>query len=197
MKNFDDLSCEIARLLDESILVIKDVAGHKTDDIARLVEIIVTAYRNGGKVVLFGNGGSAADAEHIACELVGRLKVERQALPAIALTTNTSLLTAIANDYGYNAVFTRQVEALATGKDVVVGISTSGDSPNVVEAIQAAKIKGARTIGLTGRSGGRLAKTADLTLKVASDSTPRIQEVHIIIGHIVCEMVEKELAGDA
>jgi len=197
MNKLNNLSGEITRLLDESTLIIKDIATQQIDDIARLVEIIVTAYRNGGKIVLFGNGGSAADAQHIACELVGRLKLERQALPALALNTNTSLLTAIANDYGYNAVFSRQVEALVTRKDVVIGISTSGNSPNIVKAIKAAKLKGAKTVGLTGRSGGRLAKTADLILKVPSDSTPRIQEMHITIGHIVCEMVEMELASGA
>jgi D-sedoheptulose 7-phosphate isomerase len=129
--------------------------------------------------------------------LVGKFALKRRAFPAIALTTNTSTLTAIANDYGYNEVFSRQVEALVGEKDVVIGISTSGDSPNVVEAIEMAKAKGARTIALTGGSGGKLAKVVDMALVVPSDSIPRVQEVHITIGHIVCEMVEKALSGDA
>jgi len=127
--------------------------------------------------------------------LVGRFKLERRALPAVALTTNTSVLTAVANDYGYETTFSRQVEALVGEKDVVVGLSTSGNSPNVIEAIKAAKIKGAKTIGLTGGNGGQLAEEADLVIRVPSDSTPRIQEAHITIGHIVCELVERELFG--
>ncbi len=196
MNEVDSMSSEIARRLEESILIKQAVAESKIRDIEVMVKLIITAYRAGGKVVLFGNGGSAADAQHIACELVGQFALKRQAFPAIALTTNTSTLTAVANDYGYNAVFSRQVEALVNEKDVVVGISTSGDSPNVVEAIEMAKKKGARTIGLTGGNGGKLAEVADLVLIVPSDSTPRIQEVHITIGHIICELVEKELSSD-
>ncbi len=144
---------------------------------------------------MFGNGGSAADAQHIAGELVGKLLLERQALPAIALSTNTSILTALANDYGYETVFSRQVEALVDENDVVIGISTSGNSPSVTEAIKAAIAKGAKTAGLTGGSGGTLAEVADLVIIVPSEVTPRIQEAHITIGHIICEMVEKELAS--
>ena len=197
MKKTDISADEIVRILEECIFIKQAIAKHNVSEIKHLAEIVIGAYRNGGKLILMGNGGSAADAQHIVCELVGQFKLKRKAFPAIALTTNTSTLTAIANDYGYNAVFSRQVEALVTGKDVVIGISTSGDSPSVVEAIEAAKIRGAKTIGLTGGDGGRLAKVADFTLIVPSDSTPRIQEMHITIGHIVCEMVEKELAGDA
>jgi len=189
------MSGEIAKKLEESILIKQAVAKDKIREIEGMAKLIISAYRRGGKVVLFGNGGSAADAQHIACELVGRFALKRRAFPAIALTTNTSILTAVANDYGYNAVFSRQVEALVNEKDVVVGISTSGDSPNVVEAIEMAKMKGARTIGLTGGNGGKLAEVADLALIVPSDSTPRIQELHITIGHIVCELVEKELSS--
>lgn len=190
------MSGEIARRLEESILIKQAVAESNIREIEDMAKLIITAYRTGGKVVLFGNGGSAADAQHIACELVGQFALKRRAFPAIALTTNTSTLTAVANDYGYNTVFSRQVEALVNEKDVVVGISTSGDSPNVVEAIEMAKKKGARTIGLIGGNGGKLAEVADLVLIVPSDSTPRIQEVHITIGHIICELVEKELSSD-
>ena len=194
MNKVDSMRREVAKRLEESARIKKAIATSKIGEIERMVEFIITAYKTGGKVVLFGNGGSAADAQHIACELVGRLGVKRQAFPAIALTTNTSTLTAVANDYGYEAVFSRQIEALVNEKDVVVGISTSGNSPNVVEAMKMAKIKGAKTIGLTGGNGGKLAEVADLVLIVPSDSTLRIQEAHITIGHIVCELVEKELA---
>ena len=186
---------EIAEMLEESAQIKRAIAESKISEIEQVVNFITTAYKAGGKVVLFGNGGSAADAQHIAGELMGRFKLNRQALPAIALTTNTSILTAVANDYGYEAVFSRQVEALVNEKDVVIGISTSGDSPNVIEAIKLAKTKGAKTIGLTGGNGGKLAGVADLVLTVPSNSTPRIQEAHITIGHIVCELVERELSG--
>ena len=193
MNKEESIRREIGDRLEQSSLIKQAVAKSKIREIESMVKLIVTAYRTGGKVVLFGNGGSAADAQHIACELVGRFVLKRQAFPAIALTTNTSTLTAVANDYGYNAVFSRQVEALVNERDVVIGISTSGDSPNVVAAIEMAKTKGATTIGLIGGDGGKLAEVADLVLIVPSDSAPRIQEVHITIGHIICELVEKEL----
>ena len=154
---------------------------------------IIEAYRNKKKLVLFGNGGSAADAQHIAGELVNKFKLERIALPAIALTTDTSVLTSIANDYDYSRVFARQVEALAEKGDVVIGISTSGASLNVIKGIKAAKGKGAKTIGFTGKNGGELAKIADLVLKVPSNDTPRVQEAHITILHVICYLIEKEL----
>ncbi|MFC1940601.1 D-sedoheptulose 7-phosphate isomerase [Chloroflexota bacterium] len=185
---------EIAKRLEESARVKRDIADSKVSEIERIVNLIITAYKSGGKVVLFGNGGSAADAQHIAAELVGRFKLDRRAFPAIALNTNTSILTAVANDYGYDAVFSRQIEALVTEKDIVIGISTSGESPNVIEAMKSAKSKGAKTIGLTGGNGGKLAEVADLVLAVPTDSTPRIQEAHITIGHIICELVERELS---
>ena len=186
---------EIAKRLEESAQIKSAIAKSKIDEIYSMVGFIVATYKVGGKVVLFGNGGSATDAQHLAGELVGRFMLERQALPAIALTTNTSILTAVGNDYGYETVFSRQVEALVNEKDVVIGISTSGNSPNVIEAMKTAKMKGAKTIGLTGGNGGKLVEVADLVLIVPSDSTPRIQEAHITIGHIVCELVERELAG--
>jgi len=195
MSEADSMHREIANRLEESAQIKKAIAKSRIAEIEHVVEFIIGAYKTGGKVVLFGNGGSAADAQHIASELVGRFMLKRQAFPAIALTTNTSTLTALANDYGYETVFSRQVEALVNERDVVIGISTSGNSPNVVEAIKMAKIKGAKTVALTGSDGGKLAEVADLALIVPSDSTPRIQEAHITIGHIVCELVEKELAN--
>jgi len=195
MNKVGSIHSEIVKGLEESAQIKKAIAESKTDEIASMVKLIITAYKISGKVVLFGNGGSAADAQHLAGELVGQFKLNRQALPAIALTTNTSTLTAVANDYGYEVAFSRQVEALVNEKDIVIGISTSGSSPNVIEAIKLAKTKGAKTIGLTGGNGGKLAQVADLVLIVPSDSTPRVQEAHITIGHIVCELVERELSG--
>lgn len=150
------------------------------------------ALQMGGKILLMGNGGSAADAQHIAAELVGRYLRERPGLPAMALTTDTSILTAVANDYGYNAVFSRQVEALARADDVVVGYSTSGNSDNVFEAMRLAKNKGCTTVALTGQSGGKLKGLVDICLCVPSMSTPRIQEAHAFIGHMLCAMVDRD-----
>ena len=197
MNKVDSMSRTIAKRLEESAQIKRAIAKSKIDEIESMAKFIVMSYKAGGKVVLFGNGGSAADAQHLAGELGGQFKLKRQAFPAIALTTNTSVLTAVANDYGYDAVFSRQIEALVNENDVVVGISTSGNSPNVVKAIEMAKMKGAKTIGLTGGNGGKLAEVADLVLIVPSDITPRIQEAHITIGHIVCELVENELAAPA
>ncbi|MFC1964269.1 D-sedoheptulose 7-phosphate isomerase [Chloroflexota bacterium] len=185
----------VAKRLQESARVKMTLAESSVGEMLEVVSLIVTTFKSGGKVVLCGNGGSAADAQHIAGELIGKFLLERRALPALALTTNTSSLSAIANDKGYEEVFSRQVEALVSGKDVVIGISTSGNSTSVIKAVQEAKKKGARTIGFTGSSGGKLAEVADLTILVPSDSTPRIQEAHITIGHIICELVEKELSG--
>lgn len=194
MNRLDSVYREITTRLEESASIQKALAKSKVADIEKMVEFIISAYKTGGKVILFGNGGSAADAQHLACELVGRFVLQRQAFPAIALSTNTSILTAVANDCGYEAVFSRQLEALVSERDVVIGISTSGNSPNVVEALRLARGKGAQTIGLTGGNGGKLVEIADLVVAVPSSSTPRIQEAHITIGHIVCELVEKELA---
>ena len=164
----------------------------KIDEITR---VIVHAYRENKKVILFGNGGSAADAQHLAGELVGKFYLERKALAAIALTTNTSELTAIANDYSFNRVFARQVEALVNPGDIVIGITTSGNSLNVIEGIKEAKLRRAITIGFTGASGGKLKENVDYLLKVPSEDTPHIQESHIMIGHIICYLIEKELFG--
>lgn len=151
----------------------------------------------GCKILLLGNGGSAADCQHIAAEIVGRYKRERRGLPAIALTTDTSILTAVGNDYGFERIFSRQVEALCTPKDVVIGLSTSGNSPNVLTAIHTAREIGAYTLGLTGASGGKLAQVCDLCLIVASNDTPRIQEAHILVGHLLCDLIDAETLDPA
>lgn len=187
----------IRECLSESI----DVKNRVLDDSSLLEKIkeislvVIEAYRNKRKLILFGNGGSAADAQHIAGELVSKFKLEQAALPAIALTTNTSILTSIANDYDYSKIFARQVEALVEEGDVVIGISTSGVSSNVLKGIEIAKRKGAKTIGFTGRDKSRFAEIVDFALKVPSSDTPRIQETHITILHIICHLVERELFG--
>ena len=148
--------------------------------------------KRGGKILLMGNGGSAADCQHIAAEIVGRYKRERRGLPSIALTTDTSILTSVGNDYGFEFIFSRQVEALCTPLDVVVGLSTSGNSPNVVRAIATAKEIGATTVAMTGGSGGKLATLCDFNLIMPSSDTPRIQEAHIFIGHSLCDLLEAD-----
>lgn len=169
------------------------VEGEAIGLISQAALELIRAFRNGRKVFLFGNGGSAADAQHIAAEFVGRYMKERRALPAIALTVNTSSLTAIANDYSYEEVFARQLNALGAAGDVAIGISTSGNSPNILRGIEAANAKGMITWGLTGRNGGKLKYAAQRCICAPSDETPRIQEVHILIGHILCEIVEEDL----
>ncbi len=166
--------------------------GAVIDDIAKLGAIFARAVKNGNCVFFMGNGGSAADSQHLAAEFVGRFQKERRGLPAIALTTDTSILTAVGNDYGFDTVFARQVEALAREGDVVVGLSTSGNSPNVLKALEAGKARGAITVGLTGRGGGKMAAVCDLCIKVPADVTARVQEVHILIGHIACQLVDEE-----
>tara|TARA_B100001964_G_scaffold208053_1_gene240357 strand:- start:488 stop:1063 length:576 start_codon:yes stop_codon:yes gene_type:complete len=154
--------------------------------------ICIDSLKQGGKILIFGNGGSAADAQHIAAELVGRYKLERKGLSAIALSTDTSSLTAIANDYGYEHVFDRQIEALANPEDVAVGISTSGNSSNVINALQLAKNIGCKSIGLSGKSGGDMNKLCDVNLVIPAKDTARIQEMHILLGHIICHLIEQE-----
>ena len=156
---------------------------------------LIAALRHDRRIFLFGNGGSAADAQHIAAELVGRYRRQRPGLPAMALTANTSSLTAIANDYSFDSVFARQIEALGSAGDVAVAISTSGTSRNVLVATEAAKSKGMMTVGMTGRTGGQLREIVDWCLCIPSDETPRVQECHILVGHILCEVVETELFG--
>lgn len=181
---------------EESLRVKRVFLDQYAEDTARAGELLVATLRAGGKVLLFGNGGSAADAQHVAAELVGRFARQRNGLPAIALTTDTSALTAIANDFGYDDVFARQVRALGRAGDVAVALSTSGRSPSVLRAVDACKALGIRTIGLTGGDGGQLASAVDVSLVVtASTASARIQETHITIGHVLCELVDAALSG--
>ena len=161
--------------------------------VAKVSELLARALLEGNKVFFFGNGGSAADAQHIAAEFVGRFALERPALPALALSVNTSCVTAIGNDYGFDQVFSRQLEALARPGDIAVGISTSGKSPNVAMALAVAKTMKLRTVALTGRTGGTLRGNVEYCICIPSDETPRIQECHILIGHIISELVEREI----
>lgn len=182
----------IERVIDEHTAMVQAVREQCQADILRFADVCRQALQGGHKVLFMGNGGSAADSQHFAAELVGRFQKERRGLPGIALTTDTSILTAVGNDYGFDQVFARQVEALATPGDVVVGLSTSGNSPNVVQALEAAKELGAIAVGMAGRSGGKLAAICDICLKVPADVTARVQEGHILIGHIVCELIDEE-----
>jgi D-sedoheptulose 7-phosphate isomerase len=163
------------------------------DDLAAAADAVVQAYRGGGKLIVFGNGGSAADAQHIAAEFLGRFELERASLPALALSVNSSAVTAIANDYGYDRVFARQLEGLGSPGDVALGISTSGGSRNVLEALRTARSAGMTTIGLTGGDGGEMRTACDHCVIVPSTSTPRIQEGHILVAHVLCEIVERAL----
>ena len=172
----------------------EELLRSRVTQIKEISDIVIDALKKGGKVMVFGNGGSASDSQHIAAELVGRFKKDRSALPAIALTTNTSIITAIANDYGYEAVFAKQVEALGQKNDVAIGISTSGKAKNVAAGIKQAKKMSIKTVALTGGDGGDLAKLADVSILVPSPVTARIQEAHITIGHIICELAEEALS---
>lgn len=158
--------------------------------IEKACELIIACLKKGNKVLLFGNGGSAGDAQHIAAEFTGRFVKERRSLPAIALTTDTSAITAIANDYGFERIFERQVEGLANTGDVLIGISTSGNSLNVIKALQLGERLGCRTIGLTGCNGGEMSKCCELNIVIPSNITARIQEMHILVGHIICSAVD-------
>jgi D-sedoheptulose 7-phosphate isomerase len=184
---------EIKKQLQGHRAVIDLLERDLTPLIAEMSSLISTALRDGNKLLVMGNGGSAADSQHFVAEIVGRFKMERKALPAIALSTDTSILTAIGNDYGFESIFSRQVEALAAPGDIVVGLSTSGNSPNVLKALKVAHERGCRTIGLLGKDGGSIKAACDLVLVVSSTDTPRIQEGHITVIHIVCDLVEKAL----
>lgn len=184
---------KVAESLQEGAELRLRVARDHARAIVEAASMITACLRSGGKLLFFGNGGSAADAQHLAAEFVGRFVAERRALAAIALTTDSSILTAVGNDYGFEQVFARQIAGLARPNDAAIGISTSGNSPNVVAAIQQAKTQGLKTIGLTGKDGGLLAKTVDLAISVSAVNTARIQECHITIGHILCELVEMEV----
>jgi D-sedoheptulose 7-phosphate isomerase len=178
-------SLDVHRRLSDACLPSLEVAA----------QALVTAYRAGNKAIFFGNGGSAADAQHLAAEFVGRYLRERRPLPALALNANSSAVTAIGNDYGYDQVFARQLEALTVADDVAVAISTSGNSPSVIEGARCARRMGLFTIGLTGASGGRLRDLVDALIAIPSDETPRIQECHILAGHALCDAVEEALFG--
>ena len=164
-----------------------------TPEIEKAIDKITSCLKNGKKIILFGNGGSAADAQHIAAELVGRFKLKRQSYPALALTSNTSIITAISNDFSFTSSFSRQCESLVSKNDIVIGISTSGKSVNVRKALLVSKKKGAYTIGFLGNDGGTIKKIVDIPLVVKSNSTPRIQEAHRVIYHLICERVEEIL----
>jgi D-sedoheptulose 7-phosphate isomerase len=186
----------IATNLMQSILAKETFAKEAADDILRLADWIRTAIEQGGKLLLFGNGGSAADAQHLAAEFVNRFLINRRPLAALALTTDTSVLTSIANDFSYELIFAKQIQALGKPEDLALGISTSGNSPNVIKAMEVAREIGMKTAALTGgitRPGGDLAAVCDLVLNVPSDATPHIQEAHLWVEHLLCEIVEKQM----
>lgn len=184
----------ISKEFQSHLETINNVINTMEDKLYEASILAVTTLKAGNKVLLCGNGGSAADAQHIAAELTGRYKTERRGLPGIALTTDTSALTAIGNDYGYDRVFDRQVEALANKGDLIIGISTSGNSKNIVSALKLGKELGCKTLGLTGRDGGKMNNVCDINLIVPSDDTPRIQEMHILFGHTICQIIDDELS---
>lgn len=190
MKHASEL---IDHFVSESLRVKTQFFKENSAAVAQTAETIARALRDGKKMLFFGNGGSAADAQHLAAELVGRLGPDRRSLPAIALTTDTSILTAVANDYGYERVFARQIEGLGQPGDIAIGISTSGNSPNVLAALDAGRNKGLFTVGLTGETGGQMKGRADVLFRVPSSVTPRIQETHILLGHILFALVDREL----
>ena len=192
------MQAAIRDLFEASMRATRVFLDENAAALERAIGIVADALQSGHKVLLFGNGGSAADAQHIAAEFVGRFMRERRALPAIALTTDTSALTSIANDYGYDEVFARQVRALGAHGDVALAISTSGKSPSVLRAVEACREIGITTIGLTGGDGGALAGAADVSLRVsASRLSARVQETHILIGHVICELVDRRLFGES
>jgi D-sedoheptulose 7-phosphate isomerase len=186
---------EIRRQLAESARIKQSFSDELIGRIAQFAEKSAAALRSGGKIVFFGNGGSAADAQHLAAELVVRLQTERPGLAALALTTNTSVLTAAGNDYGFERIFSRQIESLLARQDVLVALSTSGNSPNVVKGVAAGRMRGAFLVALTGESGGALAAKVDLLLNVPSSDAQRIQEAHITIGHVACSLIERLAIG--
>jgi D-sedoheptulose 7-phosphate isomerase len=184
---------EIATQLATHREVINSIEKKMSPQIVELVSLLANTFNRRGKLLVMGNGGSAADAQHFVAEIVSRFKMERRGLPAIALSTDTSILTAIGNDYGFDKVFRRQIEALATPLDLVIGISTSGNSQNVQQALMLAREIGTYTVGLLGKDGGTIKDFCDLALIVSSDDTPRVQEGHITIIHIVCDLLEKTM----
>jgi D-sedoheptulose 7-phosphate isomerase len=188
------MKAEIVKAFDESVRVKQAFLHDHLETLTLVIDVIVAAFRNGNKLLLFGNGGSAADAQHIAAEFTNRFRIERPPLPALALTTDTSALTAIANDYDFAQVFVKQLQALGKAGDVAMAISTSGNSPNVLAAVETCKKLKITTVGLTGGTGGKMVGKVDYLLCVAaSRDTARIQETHILIDHVICEMVDQKL----
>jgi len=187
---------KVAASLREGAELRMQISRDNAEAIVEAASAITKCLRGGGKLLLFGNGGSAADAQHLAAEFVGRFIGERRALPAIALTTDSSIITAVGNDYGFEHIFARQIEGLGRANDVAIGVSTSGNSPNVIAAVEAASKRGLKTIGLIGKDGGMLAKCVDIAITVSAINTARIQECHIAIGHLFCELVELNLVEE-
>ena len=186
---------KISKLIEESIIPIlkcKEISN----EIKQVKDIILDALKNKNKIILFGNGGSAADSQHMAAEFIGRFLVDRQSIPAISLTTDTSILTAVGNDFGFENIFSRQCESLVSKGDIIIAISTSGNSTNVINGIKTAKEKGGIIISLTGNNGGKLNNISDKILKVPTEHIPHIQECHRVIIHILCDLIEKELMND-
>ena len=192
MQNYET---EILNIFEKSIKIIHK-SKSLTKDINSIVNMIIKTIENKNKIIIFGNGGSAADAQHIAAEFVGRFKIERISMPAIALTTDSSILTSIGNDYSFELIFSRQCESLVQEGDVVIALSTSGNSINVLNGVKMAKKKKAKIIGLLGNSGGKISELSDVSIIVNSNSTPRIQEGHRLIAHIICEIVEKQFVNN-
>lgn len=174
--------------------VLQSLSSSLIPDIHQAAKMVLDCLKKGNKIILFGNGGSAGDAQHIAAELTGRFKTERKSLPGLAITTDTSALTAIANDYGYHEIFARQISGLARANDTLIGITTSGNSPNVVAGLKTGKELGCTTIGLTGEQSGKIAPLCDVIINVPSRDTARIQEMHILIGHIICQVVDQGIS---
>ena len=193
----DDRTSAVSQVLRDAARLHERVAGESVDAVVAVADALLTAFGNGAKVLIFGNGGSAADAQHFACELVGRFLRERRALPAMALTADATAITAIANDYGFDRIFVRQLEAHGRRGDVAIGISTSGSSANVLAGLQYAKLRGLTTVAFTGGTGGPIGAAADLHVNVPHDLTPRIQEVHRTLIHAVCDVVEQRIDRNA
>lgn len=184
---------KIKDIILESIQVKEELLRTSIGEIIKIIKLTIDCLKKDGKVILFGNGGSAADSQHIAAEFVGRFKKDRTALSAIALTTNTSVMTSLANDYSFEVIFAKQIEALGQKNDLVIAISTSGKAKNVIQGVRQAKKMGLKSVALTGGDGGELAKLTDVSLTIPSSVTARIQEAHITLGHIICELVEQTL----
>ena len=189
----EDIEDIIIRIFRESSRVKEVFVNENLSRLVKVIDVITRALNNGNKILLFGNGGSAADSQHLAAEFINRFLIERPPLPAIALSTDTSVITSIANDYDFSEIFSKQIRAIGNEGDVAWGISTSGSSPNVLKAFEAAGKLGMTTIAFTGKDGGEMARMADYHLNVSSNSTPRIQEAHITAGHVICDMVDYRL----